>query len=157
MMLQNLVDFLHLLATVTWIGGMIYINLALMPALPVLPPPERGKLMGAVAKRFGFLSWGSVLVLLSTGYYKTPPGMLFELSSDYGRTLTVKHVLLITMIAIGITISAVIVPRIGALAPKPNEAPAPAFLQAQGRLKQLAIVNMILGIAVLFCVALLQS
>ncbi|NUO79724.1 CopD family protein [candidate division KSB1 bacterium] len=156
MMFQVLVDFLHLLATVTWIGGMIYINLVLMPAMPVLSPPERGKLMGAASKRFALFAWGSIVILLLTGFYKTPEGMLFDVSADYSLTLTVKHVVVLTMIIIGIVISMVIVPKLGALAPKPQEAPSPAFIALQNRLKVLAIINMIMGFVVLLCVVLLQ-
>lgn len=156
MMFQTVVDFLHLLATATWIGGMIYINLVLMPSMPVLPPPERGKLMAVASKRFAFFAWGSVAILLLTGFYKTPEGMLFDVSADYSMTLTVKHLLVLAMIIIGIVISMVLVPKLGALAPKGQEPPAPAFLKAQSQLKVLALANMVLGIAVLLCVVLLQ-
>ncbi len=156
MMFQAVVDFLHLLATATWIGGMIYINLVLMPSMPVLPPPERGKLMAVASKRFAFFAWGSVVILLLTGFYKTPEGMLFDVSADYSLTLTVKHLVVLTMIVIGLVIALVIVPKLGALAPKPQEAPSPAFISLQNRLKVLATINMILGFVVLFCVALLQ-
>jgi hypothetical protein len=49
-MLYPTLDFLHLLATAAWIGGMIYIILVLMPSLTAIDPPQRGKLMGAAAK-----------------------------------------------------------------------------------------------------------
>lgn len=156
-MLYLIRDFLHLLATVTWIGGMIYINLALMPGLTAIDPPQRGKLMGAVGKRFAILSWSSVLILLITGYLKTPEGMLFETLTSYGMTLTVKHFTIMGMMVVGIYISLVIVPQMGTLAPKPGEPPSPDFIKAQKRLPMLSVTNMILGIVVLFCAALLRQ
>lgn len=156
-MLDLIRDFLHLLATVTWIGGMIYINLALMPAMTAIDPPQRGKLMGAAGKRFAILAWSSVFVLLITGYMKTPDGMLFETSTAYGLTLTVKHFAILVMMIVGIYISMVIVPQMGKLAPKPNAPPSPDFIKAQKSLPVLSIANMVLGIVVLFCVALLRQ
>lgn len=156
-MLYLIRDFLHLLATATWIGGMIYINLALMPALTAIEPSQRGKLMGAVGKRFAVLSWSSVLILLITGYMKTPDGMLLETSTDYGKTLMIKHFAILAMMAVGIYISLFIVPKIGKLAPKAGEKPSPDFINAQKRLPVLAVTNMILGIIVLLCAALLRQ
>jgi len=156
MVLQAVIDFLHVLATATWIGGMIYINMVLMPSLAAIAPPERGKLMGAAGKRFSFFSWGSVLALLITGFLKTPTGMLFNVAEEYGAMLTLKHVAVLAMIAIGIFITVGILPKIAALAPKAQEPPAPGFLKAQNRLKQLAVTNMILGMVVLLCAVLLK-
>lgn len=155
-MLDVIRDFLHLLATVTWVGGMIYINLALMPALTAIDPPQRGKLMGAAGKRFAILAWSSVLILIITGYMKIPAGMLFETSTGYGLTLTVKHLAILVMMIVGIYISMVIVPKMGTLAPKGGEPPSPAFIKVQKSLPVLSIANMVLGVLVLFCVALLR-
>lgn len=155
-MLYPTLDFLHILATAVWIGGMIYIVLVLMPSLAAIDPPQRGKLMGAAAKRFTIFSWSSVLVLLITGYMKTPDGMLFDASTTYGVTLTLKHVAVLLMMIIGVLIGFVIVPKIGKLAPKPGEQPSPDFLKAQKRLPMFAITNTILGIIVLLFVALLK-
>lgn len=156
MIFQTVVDFLHLLATVSWIGGMIYINVVLMPTLPALGPESRGTLMGAAAKRFAMVSWSSVVVLLLTGLQKTPTGMLFDLSTSYGITLTIKHILVLIMIGGGLFITFVIVPRMTALAPKPQEKPTVGFFKTQKQLQILAVTNMLLGIGVLFCVVLLK-
>jgi uncharacterized membrane protein len=156
-MLYLIRDFLHLLATAVWIGGMLYIVFVLMPSLTAIDPPQRGKLMGTAAKRFTILSWSSVLVLLITGYMKTPDGMLFDTSTTYGVTLTVKHFVVLLMMIIGVLIGFVIVPKIGKLAPKPGEPPSPDFLKAQKQLPVFAITNTILGIAVLLFVALLRQ
>lgn len=155
MIIQTVIDFLHVLATVSWIGGMIYINVVLMPSLPALAPESRGKLMGAAAKRFAVVSWSSVVILLLTGLQKTPTGMLFDLATSYGITLTVKHVSVLVMIGIGLFITFAIVPRMTALAPKPQEKPTVEFFKTQKQLQILAMTNMLLGIVVLFCVVLL--
>ena len=147
-------DFLHLLATVVWIGGLIYINLVLMPSLTAIDPPQRGKLSGAVAKRFTILAWCAVIILLITGYLKTPSGMLFNISNTSAVALTIKHILVLVMIAIGLLVTFVTAPKMKSLAPEPGEPPPPEFLKAQKQLSTLALTNMILGILVLLSVAI---
>ncbi|GAB4295601.1 MAG: hypothetical protein Kow0098_18020 [Ignavibacteriaceae bacterium] len=94
-------NFFHLLATVTWIGGMIYSNLILFPSLAVSSPPERGKIMNAITGRFIVVAWVSVVILIITGLIKTPSELLFNTSSDFGLWLTIKHILILLMIVIG--------------------------------------------------------
>ncbi len=153
MLFTTIVNFLHSLATVTWIGGMIYVNLVLGPSLEAIDPPQRGRLSGAVAKHFSPYAWGSIIILVITGFLKTPSGMLFNLSSPYGTILFAKHVLVLAMILIGLLITFYTAPKMEALAPKPGERPAPAFVNAQNQLALLAQVNMILGILVLLVIA----
>jgi uncharacterized membrane protein len=147
---------LHLLATVAWLGGGIYINLVLMPSLNAIDPPAGGKLMAAASKRFTILAWSSIIVILVTGYLKTPTGMLFNTTETYGITLTVKHALVLTMVVLAFLIMAVVVPKVNALAPKPGEKPSSEFIKAQKQLPRLSVTATILGIVVLLCVVLLK-
>lgn len=156
-MVDYIVNALHLLATVIWIGGMAYTAVVLMPAAQALDPGPRGQLMGAVAKRFSIVAWSSILLLLITGLIKTPAEMLLDTASTYGVVLTVKHALVLIMIIIGSVITFSVVPKTRSLAPAPGERPAPAFVKAQQQLKMLATTNLILGIIVLLCVVQLES
>lgn len=149
-------NFFHLLATVTWIGGMIFMNFILYPAQSVISPPERGKLMGSLAKRFSIAAWISVIVLIITGLVKTPEGFLLNTSTTFGVWLTVKHIAIILMIIFGLYISLGLAPKLGKLAPKPGEQPRQEFLKTQALLGKFSITNMILGIIVLFCVSMMK-
>lgn len=150
----SFVQFIHLLITVVWIGGMIYTTLVLMPALGAIDPPQRGRLVGAVAKRFTIVAWVSVAALIVTGFIKTPRQMLFDPASDFGRILLIKHIAFGLMIVIGAIITFGVAPRIYKHSPKPGEPPAPEFLQAQARVKLLSGTNMILGVLVLLLVSM---
>jgi uncharacterized membrane protein len=154
MTMSTLIDFLHLLATAIWIGGMIFNKLIFMPALKAIEASQRGKMLGAAAGRFVIFAWSSIVILLITGYVKTPDGMLFDMSDSYGTALTVKHVAFLAMIIIGILLSLVLVPKMKKLAPQPGEGPSGEFMQLQKKMSLLATVNMLLGIVALFCVAL---
>lgn len=153
MTLSSVIKFLHLLATVTWIGGMVYINFVLIPSLAVINSSERGKLMGTVAKRFGMLSGGSVAVLLVTGLISTPSPLLFNLHTTWGATLAIKHLVVLSMIIIGLLITFRIAPKLQSLAPLQGEPPTSDHIKVQKQLSLLGQVNMILGVLVLFFAA----
>ncbi len=60
--------WVHLLAAVAWIGGMLFLSLVIVPALKHEPlASHRGILLRAIALRFRTVVWTSVAVLLSTG------------------------------------------------------------------------------------------
>ncbi len=155
MVLQAISNFLHILATTTWIGGMIYINVILMPSLSAIEPSQRGRLLGATTKRFTYLSWGSIIVLVLTGLAKTPSQMLFNVVGAYGISLTVKHIIVVAMIVIGLLITFRLGPKMQSLSPSPGEPPAPEFLKVQNQLSILARANTVLGGVVLFLSAII--
>jgi uncharacterized membrane protein len=140
-------QFAHLLATVAWIGGMIFMKAILVPSLAVLEPPQRGRLMGSIAKRFTALAWSSVVILALTGFAKAPEGLLGDTTTDVGVLLTVKLALFAGMVVVGLVITFGVAPKLGGLAP--GAAPTPAFLKAQKALDALSAVNALFGLAIL--------
>lgn len=142
-------QFAHLLATSAWIGGMLFMKAVLVPSLAVLEPPQRGRLMTSVARRFTALAWTSVVLLALTGFLKTPDGLLGDTTTDVGLLLTVKLALFGGMVAVGLVITFGVAPRLAALAPAPGAAPGPGFLKAQKALDALSAFNALLGLVVL--------
>lgn len=65
--MQGLMIFLHVAAAIAWMGGMLFMVVALRPALGTLEPPVRLKLVVAVLARFLALVAVSIVVLLVTG------------------------------------------------------------------------------------------
>ena len=155
MLLEVIVDFLHQLATVAWIGGMIYTMMVLMPSLPAIEIPERGKLAGAVTKRFTIVAWTSVVVLIITGIILGSFEEASEMSDNVPIALKIKHILFLLMIIIGLVMTFILGPKMKKLAPKPGEKPSPEFPKVQKRISSLALINMILGILVLLANAMM--
>ncbi|MGA7751017.1 MAG: CopD family protein [Gallionella sp.] len=61
---------IHLLAALIWVGGMFFAYVALRPAaVEVLEPPQRLRLWDAVFRRFFHWVWGTVAILLVSGFY----------------------------------------------------------------------------------------
>lgn len=59
---------LHILAAITWIGGVLFLALVGAPALRTVEPPSlRTALFNAIGMRFRWVGWGAVIVLLLSG------------------------------------------------------------------------------------------
>jgi uncharacterized membrane protein len=152
---EHIVNFFHLFAAAVWIGGSIFARFILMPAMSQLEPVQAGKLMGYVSKRFSITSWISLLILIITGAMKTPAGMMFDTSSDMGRILTVKHLLIIFVLAVGVLIAHIVGPRLRRAAPQAGEKPSENFVALQRRMKNLSTTNIVLAVLILVCASML--
>ena len=63
-------NFLHVLAAIAWLGGIVFILLALRPAAAKLQtPPYRLPLIALTLKRFFSLVWVTIAVLLVSGLW----------------------------------------------------------------------------------------
>lgn len=61
---------LHLLSVLIWVGGMFFAYMILRPAaVEVLEPPPRLRLWANVFGRFFPWVWGSVAVIVGSGFY----------------------------------------------------------------------------------------
>lgn len=151
--MENLNNFLHLMAAIVWIGGASYFQFILRPLLKQIDPQQAGKLMGLIAKRFSITAWVCILTLLVTGFFKTPSGLWFDFSSEMGQILLAKHLLVTAILGVGLTIGLYVVPRMHKHAPQPGAAPAVEFIKYQKKLGTLATVNLLLGALVVLLAA----
>jgi uncharacterized membrane protein len=58
---------LHVLAAVTWIGGMLFIALVLVPVTRALDPALRARLVHESGVRFRAVAWIALVVVLASG------------------------------------------------------------------------------------------
>lgn len=145
-----LITFLHDLFTAVWIGGLITLGLSVLPsAKNVLGKgPQTKKLMDTIQKRNSVLVYVSMIGLVITGLLQANRSPVFEglfsFGNAYSATLAVKHIFVITMIAISLYRS---------LGLRKTSTPNQEKLKAS-----LLILNIILGISILllsgFAVAL---
>lgn len=64
----SLALWIHLLAAISWIGGMVFLSLVLAPLVRSRrAAPEFMAVFRLAARRFRFIVWGAIAVLLSTG------------------------------------------------------------------------------------------
>ena len=67
MTLSLAMRFIHVLAAVTWIGGMLFIALILVPVARRLDAPLRTRLVHETGVRFRAVAWGALAVLVASG------------------------------------------------------------------------------------------
>ncbi|MEE9591794.1 MAG: DUF4149 domain-containing protein [Thermodesulfobacteriota bacterium] len=99
--------FLHLLAALFWVGGMLFLVLIIGPFLMTIEPRERSRVYQFVGQKYRRLGWIAIITLLVTGmlnlYYLgislSSIGNSTFLSAPYGRTLLIK-LILVTIIII---------------------------------------------------------
>jgi uncharacterized membrane protein len=170
-MLANLfvfagVTFLHELFTAVWIGGLIAMGLAVLPAAKNLfgLSPQTKQIMEAVQRRLRVLVYVSIVGLIVTGVLmsRRSPQMqgLFSFANSYSVILALKHLLVILMVAVALVRSFIFGrgsaasevqkgPREAGVAPEAAGS-KPSTASAKDRVSVLLLlVNIVLGIGVL--------
>jgi uncharacterized membrane protein len=151
-MLTTINNFLHLFASCVWIGGMFFMHFILKPSAKQINPAEAAKIQNLIAPKFTIAAWSSMIILIITGIIKTPSTMLFDFSFI---ELTLKHILIIAAIVVGLIIAFIVVPKLKAAAPAPGQKPSDDFFAAQKSLNLLANINTFLGILILILASML--
>lgn len=144
---ENLVMFLHNLATATWIGGMIF--LAFLGAEVEKLGPNFNVVMGKMSRRFSQLALLSILTLIVTGI------LLTSWHGGTGRVrrdlvLNLKHLAILLVIADGAFLSLKVVPQLEKLTAE--KSPEAAIWQR--KLKIGSRVNLVLGILIVLLATL---
>ncbi|MEC4684669.1 MAG: DUF4149 domain-containing protein [Nitrospirota bacterium] len=139
--------WLHLLATVIWIGGITFILFIAIPSSKQVLGAESGKLMGEISKRFTPLANYSIILLIVTGIVLTIFNKKFSGIEIFGNNwtlvLTLKHIAVSVMVAVHFYRGLVLTPRIG----RTGSTNKKASLQKLSL--NLVKVNFVLGILVL--------
>ncbi|HXT34379.1 MAG TPA: copper resistance protein CopC [Chloroflexota bacterium] len=98
-----LLDWLHALASVAWIGGMAYFVLAALPVLENTDLDKRAPLTLGLLRRYAAFAGAGILVLIITGIFaaQTQIGSTGRLlGSSYGHRLDFKIVLVFALLVL---------------------------------------------------------
>ncbi len=104
--------YLHIVAAVLLVGGMLFLSTVLAPYLRTISDPaEKSKIFQAVGGRFRLWGWAALGVLLITGplnlYLKgISPVAIFDpafCSTAYGKILVTKLILVLIIITTSLT------------------------------------------------------
>lgn len=148
-------DWLHLAASVVWIGGLLALAFVVAPAIARTSESDRNSALVRVVPRFSTVALACVQVLLLTGVFATwahVEGPAALTRQSYGQTLLVKWALVaLAMLPAAVNLL-VIRPRIAVAASAAGGRPAPARLFAR-----LVAVEAGLAILVLAAAALLSA
>jgi uncharacterized membrane protein len=159
----TLVYWLHMLATVTWIGSLAAISLVVLPAVQhTLDARASADLLEGIQKRLDPLAWFSLVLLAGTGMVQMSAnpnyGGFLAISNRWAAAILVKHVMFFGMAGISAYLTWGVLPRLRRSAlrrARGLEAPEAASLQRQEA--WLLRLNLILGVVVLALTALARS
>lgn len=149
------IHWAHLLATVTWIGGIIFILFIAIPSSRQVLGADAGKLMGDISKRFTPLANYSIALLAVSGaglavLNKQYPGIgLYE--NKWSSVLLIKLMFVLCMVAVHFYRGLILAPAIGRTT-------------SDGRKKSLQRLslnlvwaNLVLGVLVLFLSGIISA
>ncbi len=157
--LDIVMRWLHLVGAFTWLGGLIFVNLVLTPAVqPKGIPPQFIRLMGM--ERFRYYAWGSIVIVFISGLYaalQRIPDLSGLASSSYGLILLIKISVVLIMVVVTAINSIALKKKIAQAPAGPGGTPPPELKKFGPLLVILSRLNLVLGLFVLFLVALLGS
>jgi uncharacterized membrane protein len=156
----TLIFWVHMLATVAWIGGLAVLVLIFLPIVTkTLEAAEQSALLEQVQRRFDPLAWLCLILLLATGMFQMSANPNYEgmlgISNRWSVAIFVKHLLFLGMIGVNAVMSMAILPglrRVSLLRQKGMDAPQAD--QLNRREQQLLRLNLSLGVLILALTAL---
>jgi uncharacterized membrane protein len=157
--------FLHLIATVTWIGGLVTMALVVQPVLNhlVSDVKEQARLLEAVQKRFQPIANLSLIVLILTGMLQTVNNPFYKgflrFDNTWTQAILFKHLSIVGMVIIAGVMTFSIQPAVKRNAllianDVIDEAAVAKLQKQQARLTQL---NLVLSILVLLFTAIASA
>ena len=86
------VDYIHLVASALWVGGLFHLAIGIPLMLRSLAPEERRECLSAMVPRFSVVAGLSVVVLIVTGVFSTWAQVTIvpAVETPYGMTLLAK-------------------------------------------------------------------
>jgi len=141
-------DWLHIAATSVWVGGLLALLVALVYGMRGSATTERRAVYADAISRFTTLAIASVIILALSGFYSAwlHVGNLIALrETDYGRTLSIKLLLLVPLLILGAVNMRVLGPRMTTAA------------RSAVHFGRTIAAEAMLGVGILFAVGLLTT
>ena len=148
------IRFFHEIATIVWIGGMIFQAIALTPVLKKLGNEAQLKIRTGVIKIFGKVGIVCIILITLTGILMSVGKINSDLSilSSYGAVLIIKHVITVILIVLAMLNAFTIMPKIQKLAMSGKEIEAK---KTKRKMMIISIINPILGIIIILLSSIL--
>jgi uncharacterized membrane protein len=154
--------FVHILATVVWIGGLFVTLLVVFPEVKRVlnAKPELYRLLSRLRQRFYPISNLCVAALWVTGLFQmtADPNYngLLQIDNLWSQVMFIKHILIVLMIIFGVALQYGVSPRLERVSlllenqkGDPNE-----WQRLRTREVHLTVLNALLGVGVLACSAI---
>lgn len=156
--LQISFDFIHLMATIAWIGGMFFNFLVVMPTVSsTLDPPNAGKFMQAMFKRVRIVVYVSLILLFVTGipmkiaseYYVS----IINFDNNWEIVGFIKHVFVGLLALMAIYNFEILAPKVAKTA---ANGPSPTLLALKKRQMIFGGISFLFGIIIILLSAIMN-
>lgn len=150
-------DWLHLAAAGVWVGGLFHLALTMPKAVSSLEPQDRLRVLHRVIPLFTRLAVVSTILIVLTGVYNSwmhVDGFGKLWSTSYGKTLSLKVLLVIPMLVLGGVNTFVIHPRASRLIANENT-DSERSVALDRNFSRSVQIEAWLGVAVLFVASIL--
>lgn len=155
--------WIHLLATVTWIGGIVAISILVLPAARrTLKPVDQLAFLEAMQTRLEPLAWFSITALVLTGLFQMSVNVHYDgflnVSSQWSLAILIKHGLGLIMGAVTAVQTWEILPAIRrTLMRREKDASEEEIIALQNREERLRKANLFLSILILGAAAFARA
>ena len=159
----TLAFWIHMLATVVWIGGLAALSILVMPAArQTLDSTAYAAFLGSLQRRIDPLGWLSLIFLVATGMFQMSANPNYAgfltISNSWALAILLKHLVFLGMVAISAYITWGLLPRLQRIALRQAHGQeVPESQELQNRELWLMRTNLILGIVVLALTALARA
>lgn len=148
--------WLHMLATIVWVGGLALMALVVWPGARAMmgPGPELGEFIRRLQQRFNPLAWLSLAVLIATGLTQMLANPNYNgflhLSNPWTMAILAKHLAVGAMILIGLYMQLGVQPELARLTLlEAHGRSAPNAEKLRQRELNLTRLNLLCGVVVL--------
>lgn len=113
--------WLHMLATVVWIGGLSTLTLLVLPAAQrVLDSAAYVRLLGELQRRLDPLGWFCLMILVATGMFQMSASPNYagflSISNRWAAAILIKHIVFFAMIGVSAYLTWGLLPELRRLA-----------------------------------------
>ena len=154
--------WLHMLATVTWIGSLAAINLLILPAAQrTLKPVDQLSFIAAVQKKLEPVAWFCIGLLLATGLFQMSANSHYNgflnTSTEWSLAILVKHSLGVIMVVVSAIQTWEVIPSIHRILLKKDSVDSHELARLQKREVILLRTNLILSVLILGATAFARA
>ena len=157
--------WLHMLATVVWIGGLAALAIFVLPAARgALEPVAYAAFLSNLQRRFDPLGWFCLGILAATGMFQMSASPSYQgfldIENRWAAAILVKHLLFFGMAGLSAYLTWGLMPKIHRLALRRaasasvDQADTQRLIKQEARLLQL---NLLLGVLVLALTAIARA
>ncbi len=157
-----LIFWLHLLATVTWIGSLVSIYVLVLPiSKHALQPIDELALLDGVQNRLEPIAWSSVGVLVATGIFQMSVNPHYNgflsTSGQWSLALLSKHILVAALVAVSAVHTWDVLPSMRRALMHRQNLGGDEVLRLQRRERALLLASLVLAALVLLSAAVMRA